>query len=148
MADLYHEIQINAAPEKVYEAITTQKGLRSWWTGDSVAEPRVGSLAEFGFMKRAIVFRMRIEELARPKRVVWTCLGNHDEWKDTRLTWEISPKDGVTTLHFTHGGWRSASSFFATCNSTWGDIDVPLEGPPRGQGPRPSLAGVESPQLG
>jgi len=36
MADMYHEIQINASPAKVYEAITTQKGLRGWWTGDGV----------------------------------------------------------------------------------------------------------------
>ena len=55
MADLHHKIEIEASPEKVYEAITTAEGLRSWWTGDSVAEPRVGSIAEFGFFNRETV---------------------------------------------------------------------------------------------
>jgi uncharacterized protein YndB with AHSA1/START domain len=32
MADLKHQISINAAPEKVYAAIATQAGLRSWWS--------------------------------------------------------------------------------------------------------------------
>ncbi len=137
MAEMHHEIQIDAPPEKVYEAITTQNGLRSWWTGDSVAEPRVGSIAEFGFYNRMIVFRMRIEELTPGKRAVWACLGDHDEWKGTRLTWEISGKDGKTFLHFTHGNWRSTSSFFASCNSTWGELMYRLKNYTEGRAPGP-----------
>ena len=75
MTDMHHEIPINAAPEKVYEAIATQEGLRGWWTGDSAAEPRVGSVAEFGFYNRQFLFLMRIDELTPGKRVVWSCLG-------------------------------------------------------------------------
>jgi uncharacterized protein YndB with AHSA1/START domain len=48
MADLIHEITVNAPAEKVHAAITTQAGLRLWWTDDSVAEPRVGTVAKFG----------------------------------------------------------------------------------------------------
>lgn len=120
MADLHHEISIDASPEKVYEAIATQEGLRGWWTGDSVAESRVGSVAEFGFYNRQFLFRMRIDELTPDKRVVWSCLGDHDEWRGTRLTWDISRKNGATLLHFVHGNWRSTTNFFASCNSTWG----------------------------
>ncbi|MFQ5989817.1 MAG: SRPBCC domain-containing protein [Candidatus Methylomirabilales bacterium] len=120
MADMHHEIVIDASPEKVYDAIATQEGLRGWWTGDSVAEPRVGSIAEFGFYNRQFLFRMRVEELMPGKKVVWSCVGDHDEWKDTRLTWDISQRDGGTVLHFTHGNWRSTTRFFASCNSTWG----------------------------
>jgi len=122
MADMYHEIQINASPTKVYEAITTQKGLRGWWTGDSVAEPKVGSVAEFGFSKRATLFRMCIAELIPEKRVIWECLGDFDEWIGTKLIWEIMADDDATKLRFTHGNWRSTDSWFATCNTTWGAL--------------------------
>lgn len=137
MPDLNHEVEINASPEKVYDAITTQKGLRSWWTGDSVAEPRVGSVAEFGFYKRAILFRMRIDVLTPGKRVVWACLGDHDEWKGTHLTWDISQKDGKSTLRFVHGGWRAASGFSASCNSTWGELMYRLKDYAEGKSPGP-----------
>jgi len=137
MADLHHEIEINAPAEKVYAAITTQEGLRGWWTADSVAQPHVGGTAEFGFYNRAIVFRMRIEELKPGKRVVWACLGDHDDWKGTRLTWEISEKDGKSTLHFTHANWRSTGSFFASCNSTWGELMYRLKAYAEGKAPGP-----------
>lgn len=34
MAELHHQIVIKSTPEKVYAALTTQSGLRSWWTAD------------------------------------------------------------------------------------------------------------------
>jgi uncharacterized protein YndB with AHSA1/START domain len=122
MPDLLHQILIRAAPERVYEAVTAQEALCKWWTGDVVAEPTVGSIAEFGFSNRATLFRMRIDELMPAKRVVWTCLGDWPEWKDTRLTWEITPGDKATTLRFTHADWRSTDGAFADCNTSWGTL--------------------------
>ena len=55
MADLRHQITINAAPAKVYEALTTQEGLRAWWTADAATEKKVGGKAEVGFDKRSRV---------------------------------------------------------------------------------------------
>ena len=83
MHELHHEIQISAPPQTVYEAITTQKGIRSWWTRDSVVQPRVGSVAELGFNNRALILRMRIDELRPQKRVMWYCLGDDEEWKES-----------------------------------------------------------------
>jgi uncharacterized protein YndB with AHSA1/START domain len=141
MADMLHEISIDASPEKVYQAITTSEGLRGWWAADSAADPRVGGIAEFGFHNRETVFRMRIEELAPAKRVVWSCIGNDDQWEGTRLTWDIIPdKEGETTLHFGHGGWRSTGDYFASCNSTWGALMYRLKDYVEGKRPGPMWA--------
>jgi len=43
MADMYHQVHIDAVPENVYQAISTEEGLKSWWTADTEAQPRVGS---------------------------------------------------------------------------------------------------------
>ena len=122
MPDMHHEVWINTPPEKVYEAITTAEGLRGWWTDDLEADPRVGSTAEFGFNNRSTLFRMRIVELTPGKRVVWECLGDPDEWKGTRLSWEVSEKEGNTILNFVHANWSSTAGYFALCNSTWGEL--------------------------
>ena len=89
MAELLHRIEIDGTAQKVYEAITTQEGLGGWWTADAIAEPLVGSIAQFGFSRRAVVFRMRIDELIPPRRIVWKCVGDLEEWIDTALTWSI-----------------------------------------------------------
>ena len=42
MADMHHAIQVEASPDKVYQAIATDAGLRGWWTADSKTESNVG----------------------------------------------------------------------------------------------------------
>src|SRR5690606_18703433 len=46
---IYHRLLIEAPAETVYEALTTQKGLRAWWTPDTTAKPEPGSIARFAF---------------------------------------------------------------------------------------------------
>lgn len=143
MADALHQIQIEATPERVFAAITTSAGLRGWWTDDSVAEPRVGSTAEFGFGNRATVFRMRIAELKPNARVVWECLGDVDEWNGTRLTWNLAGQEAKTDVRFTHGSWRSIDGWFALCNTTWGELMHRLKNHVEGKAPGPLFRSTE-----
>lgn len=122
MADLKHYVSIDASPTKVYAAIATQKGMRGWWTADTVMGEKAGGKAEFGFDKRGMVFRMDITKLDSEKLVVMTCHGDHPEWDGTTLTWTIAREDGQTVLHFTHGGWKKVTDFCAGCNSMWGNL--------------------------
>ncbi len=123
MSEILHYITIQAPPEQVFEAITTQEGLQGWWTDDTVAEPRVGSVAEFGFYNRAVVFRMKVEALEPAKRVRWNCIGGPEEWIGTEITFALAPAEGGGTgLHFDHAGWRYAEGEYRGCNTTWGHL--------------------------
>jgi uncharacterized protein YndB with AHSA1/START domain len=137
MAEMKHQIPIKATPEKVYSAITTPAGLRGWWTADTQADEKVGGKAEFGFDKRGMVFRMKIEKLDPGKRVVWSCHGDHPEWDGTTLTWNIAHESDLTVLRFNHSKWKSASDFFATCNSSWGELMHRLRDYVEGKNPGP-----------
>jgi uncharacterized protein YndB with AHSA1/START domain len=137
MADLKHQIPIQAAPENVFAAIATQGGMRSWWTADTQMEERVGGHAEFGFEKRQMVFKMTIEKLDPSKQVVMSCYGDHPEWNGTSLTWTLTHDKGVTTLRFNHSGWKAATEFYATCNSTWGELMYRLKDTLEGKHPGP-----------
>jgi uncharacterized protein YndB with AHSA1/START domain len=137
MADLKHQIDIEASPDQVYAALATSEGLAGWWTADAHAEETIGGKAEFGFNKRAAVYRMTISELDPGKQVVWSCQGDNPEWAGTKLTWTITPEGAGSVLRFTHGGWKSASDFFAMCNSTWGELMNRLKGYLEGRAPGP-----------
>ena len=67
-APLMHSVTIDAKPDKIYEAISTGAGLASFWTSDSKAEPRVGSVANFGF--GGPTQRMKVDELSPAKRLI------------------------------------------------------------------------------
>ena len=137
MADLKHQVPIDAAPAKVYAAIATQNGMRNWWTADTRMDEKSGGKAEFGFDKRGMVFRMEIDTLDSGKRIVMRCHGDHPEWAGTTLSWTIAGADDKAVLHFTHGGWKDVTDFCASCNSMWGQLMFRLKGYVEGKNPGP-----------
>lgn len=141
MADLLHEIVIDAKADEVTQALTTQDGLRSWWTADSTAEPTVGSTAEFGFDNRQIVFRMKVEQIDPGQKVVWFCIGGPDQWVGTRVTWFVNEENGTTRLRFAHSDWKSIDGVYAICNTTWGHLMVVLKQYLEGENPGPYFDG-------
>jgi uncharacterized protein YndB with AHSA1/START domain len=122
MTDLHFNVPINAAPAKIYGAIATESGMQGWWTRDTRMEPKVGGSAEFGFDRRAMVFRMRIDALDPSLKVRMSCAGDHPEWAGTTLEWQIEPAGSGAVLKFDHRGWRDATDFCASCNTMWGNL--------------------------
>ena len=137
MADLRHLVAINATPDKVYAALATQVGMRSWWTADTRMDETVGGKAEFRFEQGRVVFRMTIDNLDPSVGVIMRCHGDQPEWTGTTLTWDIIKGDGVTTLRFVHGGWREITDFCTGCNSMWGNLMYRLKDSVEGRGRGP-----------
>jgi uncharacterized protein YndB with AHSA1/START domain len=137
MVELNHRVPIAASAAKVYAAVATTEGNRGWWTADSKVDTQVGGQAEFGFDKRGMVFRMRVEALTPDQEVVMSCHGDHPEWNGTTLTWKIERDAGDTVLRFTHSGWKSMTEFCASCNSMWGQLMFRLKGFVEGRNPGP-----------
>lgn len=140
MSDILHWIRVEAPPERVFDAISTEDGLASWWTSDVEAEASEGSTAVFGFNDRAVVFRMRVDELSRPARVRWTCVGDFPEWEGTRIEFELDPgADGGTEVTFTHAGWASTEGYFRQCNTDWGRLMYHLKDYVEGRRDQPMM---------
>ena len=141
MAEMLHQIQIQAAPRVMRDALITAAALCAWLTGDSIARPEVGSVADFGFGNRATVFRMKIVELG-DARVVWLCLDGNDEWRGTRMAWGLAAEGETSVLHFRHAGWASDGGWFAPCNTTWGALMYRLKDHCEGRAPGPLFSGT------
>src|SRR5579863_6477594 len=123
MADILHELSIAAPRERVYDAFATREGLMGWWTQDVEVESRVGSIARFGFNKRAVVFDMKIEILDPPSEVRWSCIGGPPEWIGTHIVARFTAApNGGTVIHFCHGGWAKTDDDYPRCNTTWGHL--------------------------
>lgn len=123
MAEILHEIEIEARPDAVFRALTTEAGLMEWWTLDVEMTAVEGSVAVFGFYDRSTVFRMRIDELVQDRLVRWTCVGDVEEWTGTSLLFELAEDEsGGTVVTFSHTGWKSATRFYRQCNTTWGAL--------------------------
>src|SRR5256884_1821479 len=118
---LMHTVSIDADANKIYEALSTTKGLASFWTADSHAEPKVGSVARFGF--HGPVLEMKVDQLKPGKRVRWSTHSGFPEWQGTTVTWDIKPaKDGGNEVVFNHEGWPEAGAAAdpAAVEHSWG----------------------------
>ena len=60
-------VSVNAPSDRITDALSTARGLASFWTTDSRAEPRPGSLACFGF--GGVQLQMRVDQLTTGYRV-------------------------------------------------------------------------------
>ena len=67
--DLIHRIGIAVPAETIYRALTTEDGIRAWWTTAVRMENKAGGTAVFSFFELTTVFRMRIEQLTPPSLV-------------------------------------------------------------------------------
>ena len=104
------EIDLAAPPPRVYEAIATGDGVRSWWTDGDVAED-VGGTSRLTFGHGWT--ELRVEKLVPDREVEWSCVGQHidhfdptDEWVGTTIRFHLTPIDSgwKTHLGFTHAG--------------------------------------------
>jgi uncharacterized protein YndB with AHSA1/START domain len=66
------EIDLAAPPARVYEAIATADGVKSWWTDGTFAE-EVGGIGRLSFGHGWT--ELRIERLVPEREVEWSCVG-------------------------------------------------------------------------
>ena len=56
MADILHKIDIDATPDEVYSAVSSNQGLKSWWTTDVSENSKKGCVPNFGFYNHSFTF--------------------------------------------------------------------------------------------
>jgi hypothetical protein len=107
----------------VFNAVTNVRG---WWS-----ETIVGNTAklddEFEFEVKDIHYsKQRLIEVIPNKRVVWlvteakmTFIDDQDEWKDTRVIFDITNEGDKTKLTFTHEGLVPAIACYKACMPAW-----------------------------
>lgn len=117
MADIYHQVLINASREKVYEAVTTWAGISKWWTRECTVRAEVGHINEFRTPDGTI--RMKVLVLDPAAYVEWVCINDRGAWAGTHITFSLSDRGNYTCLDFRHMGFREAGEVYATCNFHW-----------------------------
>lgn len=113
---LYH---INVSKQKVFEAISTIKGLSNWWTTQTIGKDGAGETIQFDFGEFKGPAMKVIEQKANEK-LVWECVASEHGWLGNTFTFALDENDGKTRIRFTHDGWEEQDDFYAACNYSWG----------------------------
>jgi uncharacterized protein YndB with AHSA1/START domain len=105
MPDILHRVGIKAPSDKIYAALSEEKGLARWWTKNVKSSPTVGAVNQFRFGDRGFN-DMQVAELVPGKRVKWQCLDGAKEWIGTELTFDLREENGITVVLFAQRGWK------------------------------------------
>lgn len=137
---------VNANPNQLFEALTESAGLAAFWTGDSHAEPVVGSVARFGFPSGSWL-ELRVDTLDPGRRVAWTLLNDvvmGPHWTGTTVTWDLRPTvSGATEVHFQHDNWPDdlPPSALARLTYNWAQVLRALKAYAETGKPQPHFVG-------
>ncbi|QHT66368.1 SRPBCC domain-containing protein [Rhodocytophaga rosea] len=121
--DFTATIMVEQTPEQAFNAITNVRG---WWSEE--IEGSTNKLGdEFTYHYQDIHFsRMKIIELIPNEKIVWLVMDNHfnfttdkTEWKDTKISFEISQRENKTQIQFTHLGLVPQYECYNICKDAW-----------------------------
>lgn len=121
MVAIVKEMIIEAAPERVWEALTQPDEIGYWWTNDLNATAEVGTMAEFRFGEWGdFVLRFEVAELERNKKVRWVYrFGSVAQWAGTSVTWQLEPVSNGTMLVFRHEEFAKKDEVFEQTRGNW-----------------------------
>lgn len=122
MADIIHRIGIKASAAKVYEALSTARGVAGWWTRDTTASAPVGGTVTVRFHRDGQQLDEMDFEMTRlepDREVVWRILTGPPEWVGTDVTFRLVPDGDMTILSFGHRNWKEPVEFMAHCSMKW-----------------------------
>lgn len=116
-------ILVDQTPEEVFDAINNVRG---WWS-EEVDGSTTKLNDEFSYHYKDIhLCKMKIVESIPGKKVVWLVTDNYfnfiedkSEWKDTRISFDISKKGNQTQLHFAHLGLVPQYQCYEVCREAW-----------------------------
>jgi uncharacterized protein YndB with AHSA1/START domain len=116
--DIIHGVEIETTAEKLFEALSTEKGIAAWWT-TAKTQAKVGGINEFAFGPGAVTFR--VERLEPGKAVAWSAEQVPPEWKGTQVLFELSngSKGGSVALRFGHTGFKTMTPIVAFTSYAW-----------------------------
>jgi hypothetical protein len=125
-SDFTTSILVDQTPEEAFDAIIDVRG---WWTGNPGIEGSTDKLNdEFTYRYEPYHYsKQKVTELIRGKKVVWLVIDSNinfvedkNEWKGTKITFDITEKGGKTEVHFTHVGLAPGIECYNDCSNAWG----------------------------
>jgi uncharacterized protein YndB with AHSA1/START domain len=120
ITDYQKTLRVQAAPDAVFDALTTASGLSAWWTAAEGSGDTGGELRFFMTAPEPLL--VRVDEATRPALVGWTVVecSFEPDWVGTRPTFTITPLEGGgSELEFRHVGLTNELDCIDMCTQGW-----------------------------
>jgi uncharacterized protein YndB with AHSA1/START domain len=118
MANIFHQFQIKASKQQVFQAIATPAGLDSWWTKRSSGHPSEGTTWQLWYGPE-YDWRATVTRCVPDSEFELQLTDAMEDWVKTRVGFVLTENDGVTTVQFHHIGWTELSQHYCISSFCW-----------------------------
>jgi hypothetical protein len=125
VTDVFFRFDVDAAPDKVLDAVKTTEGIKGFWTSRAEVPVEVGQTLKLEFPIAPLPFDLRLEQ-SDEHTVVWRTESFPPHWVGTTVRWDAEPREGGSTISFRHAGF-SDDEEAGRVAYTWGQIMVRLK---------------------
>ena len=121
--DFTTTIVVDQTPEQAFHAITNVRG---WWSENiEGGTAKLDDVFDYHY-EDAHTSRIKLIEVVPFTKVVWLLEDNyfsftqdHSELTDSKVVFDIIPKDNKTQIRFTHQGLVPENECFDICSNAW-----------------------------
>lgn len=119
MVDLLHALVIRARPERVYDALTVQQHLSTWFAPGARVGSLPGDTLEFPFGAHTMCFTLLVRK--PPSFISWRLVRGMPGWEDldAEVSFSLAVATRGTRLYFRMSGWPALDETYAGVNYTW-----------------------------
>ncbi len=121
MYSIDHSIEISAPAAKILAALTTKEGIKAWFTEDCECNTDKRE-ATFRFRKQTETMESTFHlDAADERAVVMTCIATrgNDDWRGTKLSYELTPAGAGTRVRLLHAGFPAKSEVYDNTVKGW-----------------------------
>jgi uncharacterized protein YndB with AHSA1/START domain len=118
MADILHDFPIRAPLDQVFQAVSTPKGLDTWWTKRSTGTPKQGAEYEL-FFAPEYDWRAKVTRWVRNSEFELEMLHADGDWMGTRVGLNLVPRRADTWVQFHHTGWPEPNEHYRISCNCW-----------------------------
>ena len=120
------QFDVNSDRETVHRALSTQEGIRSWWSSKTDGPTRGALHVSFPDVPQPFEFSVTHDDT---HRVEWVTGAFPPWWADTSIRWELTdnPDAAGTRLQFNHGGYAPDNPVIPIVTPAWAQIILRLK---------------------
>jgi uncharacterized protein YndB with AHSA1/START domain len=123
--DVLLRFDVDAPPDALLRAVTTEEGIRSFWTSRAEVPAEVGQTLKLEFRQAPAPFDLRLDE-SDDHTVVWRAQTFPPHWVGTTIRWDVEARDDGSTVAFRHEGFADEAEAGRVAY-TWGTIMARLK---------------------
>jgi uncharacterized protein YndB with AHSA1/START domain len=118
-----HRITVNAPQADVFRAITTQAGLKGWYTPTPEGEPVHGRKLKLHFKTKEGPFEWKVTERNPGSTLQWECIDGPGSAIGSTATFNLMAKDdNKTVVDLDYQGLELKNDKGRVCNTMWGAL--------------------------